>query len=98
MKIHCFICWKRHDAVYVDMLSASFDYFSINGSGLDVFPWTAIEVVTPVQSQCKKLGTMKTQLQVCITILQTSLDQFRVFTAGSVSLILGSILPFCIDN
>ena len=41
--------------------------------------------------------------QVCITtvtlsILQTSLDQFRVFKAGSVLLILGSILPSCILN
>ena len=39
--------------------------------------------------------------QVCITtvtlsILETSLDQFCVFKAGSVLLILGSILPFCI--
>ena len=37
--------------------------------------------------------------QVCITtltisILQTSFDQFRLFKAGSVLLILGSILQF----
>ena len=35
------------------MLSASFNYFSTNDCQLLIFLWTAIEVVTPVKSQCE---------------------------------------------
>ena len=44
---------------------------------------------------------MKTKVSiitVTLFILQTKPDRFRVFKAGSVLPILGSILPFCIHN
>ena len=58
-----------------------------------------MEVVIPVKSQCKIARNDEECIKtVTLSILQTSLDQFRVFKAGSVLLILGSILPFCILN
>ena len=63
-----------------------------------------MEVVTPVKSQCKiARNDEESSLYHNSTLINfTDLDQFHIFKAGSVLLILGSILgsilPFRILN
>ena len=44
------------------------------------------------------IKTVVSIITVILSILQTILDEFRVFNSGSVLPILGSILQFCIHN
>ena len=44
------------------------------------------------------IKTVVSIITVILSILQTSLDEFRVLNSGSVLPILGSILRFCIHN